>query len=577
MPKIKAANAMLNVLKDWKVDHLYGLPGGSFDSTMNALHETSELNYIQVRHEETGALAAAADAKLTGKIGVAFGSAGPGATHLFNGLYDAKMDHVPVLALVGQVATSTMNTDGFQELNENPMFNDVAVYNRTVTTAQQLPHVVDQAIKHAYQESSVAVVTIPTDLGWIEIEDSFTATAKNYRQGYPQAEVADINAAVKLLTAAKRPTLYIGQGTRGATDEVVALADYYSMPIVSSVLAKGIIPDDHPAYMGTAGRVASKPGNEIVATADLILFIGSDFPFAASTFNLQAKFIQIDIDSSKLGKRHHTDVAILGDAKTTMRQLFEQGQPKEKNSFYQAALANNKNWRNWLASFATAKQIPLRVEPIFAEINRIAQEDAIFAVDVGNVTIDGIRLLSLTPNQKFTTSGWFATMGYGLPAAIAAQLNYKKRQVFNIAGDGGFSMGMQDLITAVKYKLPIINVVLSNDSLGFIEAEQDDTPQPHSGIDLASADYATFAKAMGAEGYSVHNLTDLRAAFDQAASATGPIVIDVKIANERPIPVEHLVIDPEAGHSQTDIDQFNQTYASKALVPFQKYLTQYQA
>lgn len=262
---IKSGIAMVKVLESWGVDHLYGIPGGSFNSTMDALfNQRDSIKYIQVRHEETGAIAAAADAKLTGKLGVTFGSAGPGATHLFNGLYDAKMDHVPVLALIGQVAAPAMNTDFFQELNENPMFADVAVYNRTVMTAAQLPHVVDQAIRHAYKESGVAVVTIPVDLGWVDIPDTYESTAGNYRKPNYEPAVADIDAAIKLLDAAKRPVMYVGQGIRGASDEAQKVAELYSLPIVSTVLAKGLIPDDNPAYMGTAARVATKPGNDIM-------------------------------------------------------------------------------------------------------------------------------------------------------------------------------------------------------------------------------------------------------------------------------------------------------------------------
>lgn len=569
---IKSGIAMARVLEDWGVDHLYGIPGGSFNSSMDAFfNERAKIKYIQVRHEEVGALAAAADAKVTGKLGVAFGSAGPGATHLFNGLYDAKMDHVPVLALIGQVATDTMNSDYFQEMNENPMFTDVAVYNRTVMTAKQLPSVVDQAIRHAYKEKGVAVVTIPVDLGWQDIPDTFESTAANYRVNLPQPDDKDLDEILRLVEQAKQPMIYIGQGARGASEEVQKFAEMYNLPIASSALAKGIIPDRNPAYLASAGRVATKPAIEALAVADLILFMGSDFPFAGYFFNPAAKFVQVDIDSSKFGKRHHVDLAVLADVKATLAGLIAKGSAQPTNKWYQANLDNNKNWHDWINKMAQSTKTPLRVEPIYKEINRIAKKDAAFLIDVGNVTIDSLRFLEMNPKQSFTTSGWFATMGYALPGGIAAQLSYPERQVFTISGDGGFTMVAQDLVTMAKYHLPVINVVLSNDSFGFIKAEQDDTKQSHYGVDIASVDFAKVAEGYGVKGFKVTNHDELVAAFDYAKTATEPVVIDVKIADERPIPVEQLKLDPEK-FEQREIDEFNHVYDSYDLVPLSQYL-----
>ncbi|SPS07977.1 Pyruvate oxidase [Latilactobacillus sakei] len=498
--KINAADAMLKVMADWGIDHIFGLPGGSFDSTMNALHnQKAIMRYIQVRHEEVGALAASGEAKATGKIAATFGSAGPGAVHLLNGLYDAKYDHVPVLALVGQVATGVMNTDYFQEMNENPMFADVAVYNRTVMTAEQLPLVVDQAIQQAYKNSGVAVVTIPTDLGWQPIEDNFEATANLFQMGnYPEPRSTDIQETLQLIKEAKQPIIYFGQGAKAAGDELVALSDKLSIPMMSSALSKGIVADENPAYMVSAGRVATKPGVDLAEAADLILFVGSNYEFGQYFFKPDAKFIQIDIDPTKLGHRHHVDVGILADAKTALAALLEASEPvSEKTAFYRAAVANKANWDQWTASFEDDPQTPLRVEPVFKEINQMATNDAIFNLDVGNVTIDGVRFLKMKPGQKTTISAWYATMGAALPAAIGTQAAFPDRQVWSISGDGGFTMVMQDLITQVKYQMPIINVVLSNDSFGFIEAEQDDKGQPHSGVAIQGADYGAAATALG--------------------------------------------------------------------------------
>ena len=560
MAKINAGVAMVNVLEAWGIDHIYGIPGGSFNSTMDALyHEREAVKYVQVRHEEAGALAAAADAKLTGKVGAVFGSAGPGASHLINGLYDAQMDHVPVLALLGQVASTAMNYNAFQELNENPMFADVSVYNRTVMTPESLPHVIDEAIKAAYQQKGVAVVTIPVDFGFEEIEEAEIATAKNHKTGVVFPDETDLKAALPLIEAAHQPVLYIGQGVRGNFDAIKAFSEHFSMPVAASVLAKGIVPDLYENFFGFAARVATKPANEALADADLIVFVGSDFPFGRNFFNPSAKFIQVDIDAAKFGRRHNVDQSVLGDGATALRRWVELGTARPADAWLKANQENIRNWHAWRKSFYNDESTPLRAEPIFKEINRIAEQDAVYVADVGNVTLNAIRHLEMNGEQQFTTSGWFATMGNGVPGGIAAQLTYPDKQVFTFSGDGGFAMQMQDVITQVKYKLPIINVVFSNDAFGFIEAEQEDTEQQKFGVFLEGADFGKVGEALGADGFTITEYSQLEPAFTAAKASKRPVVIDVKIKDERPLPVEALQLEPEK-FSVEQINAFKEKY-----------------
>ncbi|WP_270524696.1 pyruvate oxidase [Enterococcus raffinosus] len=560
MSKINAGVAMVNVLEAWDIDHIYGIPGGSFNSTMDALyHERESVKYIQVRHEEAGALAAAADAKLTGKVGAVFGSAGPGASHLINGLYDAQMDHVPVLALLGQVASTAMNYNAFQELNENPMFADVSVYNRTVMTAESLPHVIDEAIKAAYQQKGVAVVTIPVDLGFAEIEETEIATAKNHKTGVLLPDEADLKAALPLIEAAKQPVLYIGQGVRGGFDAIKAFAEHFSMPVAAAVLAKGIVPDLYENFLGFAARVATKPANEALADADLIVFVGSDFPFGRYFFNPDAKFIQVDIDAAKFGRRHQVDQSVLGDGATALRRWVELGNARTADAWLKANQENIRNWHAWRKSFYNDDSTPLRAEPVFKEVNRIAEQDAVYVADVGNVTLNAIRHLEMNGEQQFTTSGWFATMGNGVPGGIAAQLTYPEKQVFTFSGDGGFAMQMQDIITQVKYNLPIINVVFSNNAFGFIEAEQEDTEQQKFGVFLEGADFGKVGEALGADGFTITEYSQLEPAFTAAKASKRPVVIDVKIKDERPLPVEALELEPDK-FSEEQIKAFKEKY-----------------
>ena len=299
--------------------------------------------------------------------------------------------------------------------------------------------------------------------------------------------------------------------------------------------------------------------------------MGSDFPFGRRFFNPKANFVQVDIDSSKFGRRHNTDVSVLGDGITALNQWVTLGTERPADQWLAANQENIVRWHAWRHHFDTNQQAPLRPEPIFKEINRIAEPNAIFVSDVGNVTINSIRHLDMTGEQRFTTSGWFATMGNGVPGGIAAQLSFPDRQVFTLSGDGGFAMQMQDILTQVKYQLPIINIVFSNDSFGFIEAEQEDTEQKKFGVFLEGADFGKVGEALGAKGYTITRYEDLTPAFDAAKTSNGPVVIDIKIENARPLPVEELKLDPEK-FSAAEIAAFKEKYQVQEMPTLRELL-----
>ncbi|WP_034995175.1 thiamine pyrophosphate-binding protein, partial [Liquorilactobacillus vini] len=353
MTKIKAGQALAKVLVDWKIDHLYGITADSINNTVDGLYQEREnLKYIQVRHEEIGALAAAADAKLTGTIGVSFGSAGPGAVHLLNGLYDAKMDHVPVLAIVGQSATAIMNTNFFQEMNQDPIFADVAEFHKQVTNAEQIPYVVDEAIRSAYATHSVSVVIIPDDLSGQEIEfNNFkTASIKAIKQAIaPKAE--DLHAVEQALKAAKQPILWVGKGAFNARQEVVAVAEKFSLPVLSTAPATGVMPTDHPSFMGSRGRLGTKPAFEVSQAADLVLFVGTNFPFARY-LPADIKFVQVNNNLADLGKQRDADLTVLSDAKLFLQALLKLDYSVAPTPFLKAAQADKHNWDKWLQTLA---------------------------------------------------------------------------------------------------------------------------------------------------------------------------------------------------------------------------------
>ncbi|KRK97430.1 pyruvate oxidase [Secundilactobacillus odoratitofui DSM 19909 = JCM 15043] len=570
--EISGSDAVLKVIENWGVKHIYGLPGGSFDSTMNAIHnQKDQLQYVQVRHEEAGAIAASADYKLTGKIGVCFGSAGPGAVHLLNGLYDAKEDGIPMLAIVAQVPSSRMNMDFFQAMDEEPIFDDVSVWNRTAMTAESLPMLTDEAIRQAYEHKGVAVLTIPKDFGWAKIEDNFETNADLHTVNYPAPTPESVDEAVKLIKAAKSPMIYFGIGAKNAADELKAASEKFKMPLVSSVLAKGVVEDDYPAYLGSTGRVAPKPGAEIGFSTDLIIWVGNNVPFSIFLFNKKAKVIQIDVNSEKFGKRHHTDVAMLADAKKALAALTEAGEAREESTFYKAALADKQNWEAWQDSFKDSDETPVRAEPIFDVLNQEASDKAVWAIDVGNVNINFSRLIKMHDDQKWATSGIYATMGFGVPAALSAKVNYPDRDVYSLSGDGGFAMLSEELLTQVKYGLNIINIVFSNETLGYIEAEQtDDTHQPLSGVDLPDTDWAKVGEGYGANGFTVRTKAEFKDAIEAAKKSDKPSVIDVKFTHDMPFTTEHMFLDP-AWQDKDKIAAFVKKYDAQDLKPFSAF------
>lgn len=574
---INAGVAALRTLESWGVTHIYGIPGGTINNLMYALHaERDRMRYIHVRHEEVGALAAVADTKLTGHIGVAFGSAGPGATHLYQGAYDAMADKVPALFIVGQNPQALMNQDFFQEFDETPMFKDPGVYARTVTTAASLPHVLDEAIRRAFAMHGPAIVTIPNDLAGQAIPaDGYYSSAANFaRPVLAAGSPEQVEEALALLTKAKKPLLYVGQGTIGAAEEVMRFAQQFQVPVITTALGKEIIPYEFESLLGSAARVASKPANEALKETDLMLFIGSNYPFAEEMFKPDVKFIQVDSNSQMLGKRHRTDVAILGDAKQTLQQFLALGSPASPSAWYAANVDNVRNWHEYNDDMMNRTVGDLRFEPAFKAINEVAEDDAIFSIDVGDVTQNAVRLLKVNGKQPWITSGLFATMGVGLPGAIAAKLDYPGRQVFNLTGDGAAAMVMQDLSTQVTYMLPVINVVFSNQALGFIEDEQEDDGQEWFGISLPQTDFAKVAEAQGMTGITVRTIDEVKPAFDRAVDLTRagkPVLIDIKMTNERPIPVEKLALDPAENDTQT-IAAFKKRYYAEKLVPLSQLM-----
>lgn len=493
------------------------------------------------------------------------------------------MDHIPVLAILGSKPVRELNMDSFQELNQNPMYENIAVYNRRVATAEQLPHLVDDAIRTAISQHGVAVLEVPTDFGFAELDATSIYSSplyssgpkfQNYRPVEPRA--ADIDAVVDILAESERPVIYAGFGTQGHGDLVQELSRKIKAPVITTGKNFDNFDWDFEALTGSTFRVGWKPANETVLEADTVLFMGTNFPFSEveGTFRNVKKFVQVDANPAMLGKRHETDVAILADAGKTLEALLAKVDPVEENAWWRANVKNVQNWRDYMNKLEHKTEGPLQAYQVYNAINKLADEDAIFSTDVGDVTQLSTRHLHMNPKNMWRTSPLFATMGIALPGGIGAKNTYPDRQVWNIIGDGAFSMTYPDVVTNVRYDMPVINVVFTNTEYGFIKNKYEDTNEYNFGVDFTDVDYAKVGEAQGAVGLTVNRIEDIDRVMKEAVDYYKQgrvVVVDAKITKDRPIPVETLKLDTNL-YSDDVVAAYKKKYEAEDLVPFREYL-----
>ncbi|WP_085523730.1 pyruvate oxidase [Tuberibacillus sp. Marseille-P3662] len=551
----KAGEAMMDLLIDWGVDHIYGMPGDSINSIFEPLRKVQDdIKFVQVRHEEAGALSAAAYAKLTGKLGVCTGIAGPGAIHLLNGLYDAKLDQVPVLAIAGQVETDLIGTDFFQEVNLDRLFDDVAVYNERVMSAEQLPTVLNQAIREAYSKKGVAVLTIPDDIPKMEVDSTARHTVSFKVESNPLPEEKDLEQAQELLTKAQKPVILAGKGSRDAKDTLLNFAETLGAPVVLSLPGKGIIPDEHPYCLGGLGLIGTKPAYQAMNEADTLVMVGTSFPFV-EFLPADAHTIHIDVDPTEIGKRYPIDVGLAGDAERTLNWLNTNLERTSDRSFLEQCQQHMNAWWKEMDQQEADASVPIKPQRVIHALQQVVDEDAVLSTDVGNVTVWMARNFRMT-HQKFVISGWLATLGCGLPGALAGKIAYPDKQVFAICGDGGFGMTMNDFVTAVKYQFPIIVVVFNNDKIAMIKYEQESMGNAEFGTNLNNPNFARFAEACGGIGFRVEQPEDLLPAFKSAVASNKPCIIDVVVdAEEAPMPAK-ITFSQAARYAQHMFKEF---------------------
>ncbi|UKJ77677.1 thiamine pyrophosphate-dependent enzyme [Azospirillum brasilense] len=542
-----ASDILVDVLVDWGVDTIFGMPGDGINGIVEALRRRQdEIRFIQVRHEEAAAFAACGYAKFTGRLGVCIATSGPGGLHLLNGLYDAKLDHQPVLAITGLQYHDLVGTYTQQDVELDKVFQDVALYNQRIMGAAHVRNIANLACRTALAHRGVSHITIPVDLQEQGIGADMRAprNVKGHNTALfaPQLPVpseAQTRRAVEILDAGKRVVILAGQGALKATDQLERLADKLGAVIVKALLGKAAVPDDSPFTTGQVGLLGTAPSQEALETCDTLLIAGSTFPYIEYYPKPgQARAIQIDIDAARIGLRYPVEAGLVGDCGLALDILTERVRRHEDRSFLKTAQAGKAEWMKLMEERGTRPDLPMKPQVVAWELGKRLSDTAIVACDSGTIATWWARQIPARRGQMHSLSGNLATMAPGVPYAIAAQLAHPGRQVIAYVGDGGFSMLMADFATAVKYKLPIKVIINNNNSLGQIKWEQIAMlGNPEYVCDLQPIDFAKVAEACGGRGFTITDPKDCGAVLDAALAHPGPVVVDCLVdTNEPPMP-----------------------------------------
>ena len=543
----KVADIIIERLLEWGVSVVFGLPGDGNNGIMEALRVRQErIRFVQVRHEEAAAFMACAYAKYTGRLGVCLATSGPGAIHLLNGLYDAKSDLAPVLALTGQIYSDLIGTHYQQDVDLLSLFKDVAVYNQQILSAPHAEAVVDAAVRNALAQKGVAHITVPVDFQehtLSEDKPSQKKVAEHTSTSWTPPIVVpredDLRIAAFLLSEAQRPALLVGQGALGARREIEAVAERLGAPVIKALLGKAVLPDDSPLTTGGLGLLGTLPSELVMEECDALLIVGSNFPYVEYYPQAgQAKAVQIDRDPARIGLRYKIDVGLTGDAGATLNALLPLLEAKTDGAFLASAQERMKEWRELMKTRASAEDVPLKPQVVASALSDLLDDDAIISCDSGTNTVWAARHISIKGTQQFSCSGTLATMAGGLPYTNAAQIAYPDRQCVALVGDGGFTMLMGEFATAVKYNLPITVVIIKNNSLGQIKWEQIVfLGNPEYGCELQAIDFVKFAEACGGVGFRCERPEEVRPALEAALKSGKPAIVEAVVdANEPPQP-----------------------------------------
>ncbi len=541
-----ASDVLVESLIDWGVDVVFGLPGDGINGFVEALRTHKDrIRYIHVRHEETAAMAATGYAKFTGKLGVCFSTAAPGAIHMLNGLYDAKIDQAPVLAITGMTYHDLIGTNYLQDMNQDYLYQDVAIYNQRLMGPAHARNIVDYACRAALGNRAVAHLALPIDYQAADMSDQkrskrnlkgHTSEAFTVPKGIP--ERIQLEKAARALQNKKKIAILVGSGARGAREEVLQVAERLAAPVVKAMLGKDVVPDDSPYTTGGTGVVGTRASSDVFENCDALLIIGSSFPYIEFLPKPgQALGIQIDHRPERIGLRYPVDIGLVGDAQGTLRELLMYLPRNDDRAFLKQAQKGMEEWWELMEERGTRTEKPMKPQVVAWNLGQLLADDAIVTGDSGTVTT-WVARMKLRAQQQFSFSGTLCSMAAGLPYAIGAQVGHPGRQVVSFTGDGSLSMMMGDLATLAQYKLPVKIVVLKNNTLGLIKWEQMIyLGNPEYGVDLYPIDFVKVAEACGAAGVRIDNPKRCKDQLKQALAMDGPVVIEcLTDPNEPPMP-----------------------------------------
>jgi thiamine pyrophosphate-dependent acetolactate synthase large subunit-like protein len=541
-----AADILIETLLDWGVDTVFGLPGDGINGIIEALRVRQDrVRFIQARHEQAAAFMACAHAKWTGRLGVCLATTGPGGINLLNGLYDACFDRAPVLAITGLPYHDLAQTSTQQDVDHTRLFQDVAEYSVALQGVRHVRTGVSLACRTALARRGVAHVAIAVDLQEQALDDDQASPRHKVepsvnlpRFACVPDEAAIANAA-RVLDAGRRVMILAGQGARGAGDALLATSELLAAPIAKALLGKDVVPDVHPNVMGGVGYLGARPSQQAMAACDTLLIVGSGFPYVEYYPKPgQAKVVQIDADPARISLRYPVDAAVVGDARLSLERLNAVLEARMDRGFLEQARSWKDQWLGALAAGAQRAGQPMKPQRVVHELDARLAEDAIIATDSGHHTGLAAQYLQLRGRQRFAVSGTLASMGCGVPYAIAAALAFPRRQVIAIVGDGGLGMCLAELATCVRYQLPVKVIVINNRSLGQIKWEQMMfLGNPEFATSLAPVDFARVAGAMGMHARRVDAPEDCAMAIEELLAHPGPALLDAVVdANEPMLP-----------------------------------------
>jgi pyruvate dehydrogenase (quinone)/pyruvate decarboxylase len=536
-PELNTADILIETLIRWEVQNVFGVVGDGINSLIEALRKRQDqIRFIAVRHEEAAAFMASGYAKHTGKLGVCLATTGPGAVHLMNGLYDAKMDSTPVLAITGSTFHDLGGTHFMQSVDTQALMANVSIYNIAVTGPIHAGIVGNLACRSALGERGVAHLTIAKDTQAMKLaadkpsmENHGLHTLQSLTFSHPAPDTGRLKQAAALINEGRKVAILVGQGALGARDEVTQLAEKLNAPVAKALLGKAVLPDDSPYTTGGIGHLGTEPSEFIMHACDTLLILGSTMPWVNSYPKPgQARAIQIDLKPAHMGIRYPIEVPLVADVKATVAALLPLLQPKD-DAFLKEAQRHMRDWRALLDRVCATARTPLRPQMLMREVSNQLAADAVISLDCGANTHFAARIVELKEKQKLTGTGMLATMAPGLPFAIAAQLAYPNRQSVAIVGDGGFTQLMGELVTAVKYRLPVKIIILKNNSLAEVLFEQKELGNPIFGCELAPIDFVAFAKACGADGFRCTHPNEVSSAVRDTLRSSRPAVLEALV------------------------------------------------